>query len=149
MASRNFITNQFRHKQFSGILSKWTPLNGCFLILHKMLEKHPWNSFLLYLLAKNLQLLHEIAVSWRYSIKEVFWKTSQNSEINTRSIHSEVFCDLCQSLFFNKVAGWNLKLSRGSHWRCSVKKLANFTGNTLCWSLFLNKVAVLGACNFI
>ena len=67
------------------ILSKWTPSNGYFSILYKMLEKHLWNSFLLYLVVEILQLVHKIAVCLRCSIKEVFWKTSQNSQINTRS----------------------------------------------------------------
>ena len=49
-----------------------------------------------------------------------------------------------QSLFFNKVAGWKPGTFRSSHWRCSVKQgalenFANFTGNKLCWSLFLIK----------
>ena len=48
---------------------------------------------------------------------------------------------LCQSLFFNKVAGL-------SHWTCSVKKgvlknFTNFTGKHLCQSLLFNKVAGL------
>ena len=35
--------------------------------------------FLLYLVVKILQLVHKIAVFPRRSIKQVFWKTSQNS----------------------------------------------------------------------
>ena len=104
-----------------------------------------------------VQLVDKIAVSPRCSIKEVFWKTSQNSQINTRSSHPEVFCQrkdvlqnvakftekhLFRSLFFNKVASWKPETIRSSHWRCSVKQgalknFSNFTGNNLCWSLFL------------
>ena len=58
--------------QFSGILSKWTPSNGYFSNLYKMLKKHLWNSFLLYLVVEILQNVHEMAVSRRCSIKEVF-----------------------------------------------------------------------------
>ena len=47
-------------------------------------------SFLLYLLVEILQLVHEIAVSRRWSIKGMIWKTSQNSQINIRSSHTEV-----------------------------------------------------------
>ena len=46
------------------------PSNGYFSILYKMLEKHLWNSFLLYLVVEILQLVHKIAVSPRCSIKE-------------------------------------------------------------------------------
>ena len=56
--------------QFSGILSKWTASNGYFSLMYKMLKKHLWNGFLLYLVAEILQLVHEIAVSKRCSIKE-------------------------------------------------------------------------------
>ena len=80
------------HKQFSGKLSKWTHLNGYFSILCKMLEKHLWNSFLQYFVVEILQFLHKIAVSPRCSLKQVFWKTPQNSQINARSSHLEVFC---------------------------------------------------------
>ena len=130
-----------------------------------MLEKHLWNSFfLLYLVVQNLQHVHEIAVFRRCSIREVFWKTSQNSQINTRSSHPAVFCQkkdvlknfakftekhLCRSLFFNKLAGWKPKTFRSSHWRCSVKQdayknFANFTGKNLCWNVFLIKLQFWG-----
>ena len=134
--------------------------NGYFSIWYKMLEKHLWSSFLLYLVVEILHLVHEIAVSPRCSLKEVLWKTSQNSEINTRSSHPEVFCQkkrcsknlakftakhLFRSLFLNKVAGWKPETFRSSHWRCSVKQgglknVTNFKGNNLCWSLFLIKL---------
>ena len=52
-----------------------------------------------------------------------------------------------RSIFFNKVAGWKPEIFRSSHWRCSVKQgvfknFANFTGNNLCWSLFLIKLDI-------
>ena len=45
------------HGSFSGILSKWTPSNnylrmGYFLFLYKILEKHLWNIFLLYVVVE-------------------------------------------------------------------------------------------------
>ena len=120
--------------------------------------------------------LSKVQLSWRAVIrgeiiqgaivleplKEVFWKTSQNSGINTRSSHLEVFCQkkrcsknlakftakyLFRSLFLNKVAGWKSEIFRNSHQRCSVKQgalknFANFTGNNLCWSLFLIKLDI-------
>ena len=43
----------------------------------------------------------------RYSMKEVFWKTSQSSQINTRSSHLDVFC---QKMFL-KI----LKMSQKKH----------------------------------
>ena len=139
------------------------PSNGCFSIWYKMLEKHLWNNFLLYLVVEILQLVYKIAVSLWYYIKEVFWKTSLNSQINTRSSHPEVLCQkkdvlknlakltakhLFRSLFFNKVAGWKPETFRSSHWRCSVKQgtlknFANFTGNNLCWKSYFNKVRYL------
>ena len=121
MASRNFITYWLLHKKFSRILSKWKLSNFHFSIFYKMLEKHPWNRFLLYLLVEILKLVHEIVVSRRCSRKEVSWKTSQKLQKNTRSSHHQVFCQkkdvltnfceihkkhICRSLFFNKVAGW-------------------------------------------
>ena len=33
------------------------------------------------------------AISQRCFIKEMLWKTSQNSQINTGSSHPEVFCE--------------------------------------------------------
>ena len=83
-----------------------------------------------------LQLVHEILVLRRCSMKEVPWKT-QNSQINTRSSHPEMFCQkkdvvrnfakftekhFCRSLFFNRVAGWKPETFRSSHCRCSVKQ---------------------------
>ena len=84
-------------------------------------------------------------------------KKSQNPQINTGSSHPEVFCQkkrcsqkfckirrkhLLRGLSFNKVVGWKPETFRSSRWRCSVKQgdlkiSAIFTGNNLCWSLFL------------
>ena len=125
-----------------------------------MFEKHLWNSFLLYLVVENLQLVHEIAASWRGSIKEVFWKTSQTLQINTKNSHPGVLCQkrrcsktfgkftekyLCRSLFLNKFADSKLKTFRSSHCRCSAKQgalknFANFIGYSLYWSLFSIKL---------
>ena len=38
------MTDWLLHKQSLGILSKWTPSNGYFSFLYKILEKHPWKS---------------------------------------------------------------------------------------------------------
>ena len=95
-------------------------------------------------------------MSQRCSIKELFWKTSQNSQINTRSSHPKVFCQkmflkilqnsqknhFCRSLHFNKVASWKPWTGRSSCWRSPVKQgvlknFPNFAGKNLCWSLFL------------
>ena len=57
--------------------------NGYLSFLYKMFEKHMWNSFLLYLVAEILQLKQEISS---------FSEALQNSEINTRSNHRDVFC---------------------------------------------------------
>ena len=78
------------------------------------LLKGPVKQFLLYLVVKILQLVYEIAVSRRCSIKEVFCKT-QNSQINTRSSHPEMFCKRKDVL----------------------KNFAKFTENFFCRSLFL------------
>ena len=48
----------------------------------------------------------------------VFQKASQNSQLNIRSSHPEVFCQ-----------------------KGVLKNLEKFTGKHLCWSLFFNKVA--------
>ena len=61
-------------------------------------------------------------------------------------IHRKV--SLPESLF-NKVAGWKPKTFSSSHWRCFVKQgalknFSNFTGNDLCWSLFLINLKLWG-----
>ena len=53
-----------------------------------------------------------------------------------------------------RVWGLSFTMDRSSHQRCSVKKdvlrnFAKFIGKHLCQSLFFNKVAGGGACNFI
>ena len=94
---------------------------------------------------KFCNLYMKKAVSQRCSIKEVFWKATENSlKQSFGGVH------LCWSLFLNKVAGWKPEIIRSSHCWCSVKQgvlknFANFTGKNLCWSLFLIKVAVLRA----
>ena len=128
MASCNFIIDELLHKKFSRILIKWTPSNGYFSILCKMLEKLLWNSFLLNLVVEILQLVHKIEVSPRRSIKEVFWKTSQNSHINTRGSHPKVSCQktflkilqnsrkniFSRFSFLIKLQAGNLKLSEAA-----------------------------------
>ena len=84
-----------------------------------MLEKHLWNSFLLYLVIEILQLEHEIS-----SFSEMLYKIGVLKKFSKFSDKhkklSEVFCQkmllkilqnlqkkrLCQSLLFNTVAGW-------------------------------------------
>ena len=54
----------------------------------------------------------------------------------------------CQSLFFNKVAGWKPETVRSRHWICFVKKLFLKISQISQESLF-NNAAVMRACNFI
>ena len=75
----------------------------------------------------------------------------------SRSSRPEVFCKkgflrnftkftwkhLCQSLFFNKVTGWNRWLqklfSRRGFYKVGITKdFADFTGKYLCWSYSIN-----------
>ena len=44
------------------------------------------------MLAEILQLVHEIDSLPEVLYKKVFWKASQNSEVNARSSHLEMFC---------------------------------------------------------
>ena len=129
------------------------PSNGYFSFLHKMLEKHLWNSFF-YLVVEILQLVREIA------IKEVFWKfTDKLKKQSSGGVLSreKLFLKILQNsqknifagVFFNKVADWKPETFRSCHWRCSVKqgvlkKFANVTGKNLCWSLFLIKLQFWG-----
>ena len=97
------------------------------------------------------------AVSQRCLIKEVFWKTSQNSQINLRNSHPEVFCQriflkILQNSqknifagisFLIKVQVGNLKLAEAATEDLFLKIL-HFSQE----SLFV-KFAVLRACSFI
>ena len=73
--------------------SKWRPLNGYFSVLYKMLEKHLWNSFLLYLVVEALQLVHE-----NNSFSEVLYKRSvlknfsKFTDKHKKQSSGEVFC---------------------------------------------------------
>ena len=128
------------------------PSNGYLSILYKMLEKHLWNSFLLYLVVEILRLLHKIAVSLRCSIKQAqntVLKNTKSSPVKRKYVPKNFakFTEkhLFRSRLFNKVAGWKPETFRSSHWRCSVKQgalknFANSTGDILCWSLFLIKL---------
>ena len=55
---------------------------------YNILEKHLWNSFLLYLLGEILQLVHEITSTWNKREN----KTPQSALIKTRSSQPELFC---------------------------------------------------------
>ena len=93
-----------------------------------MPERNLWNSFLLYLVVEILQLVHEI----RCSIKEVFWKTSQNSQINTKSSHPEVFS---QKMFW--------KILQNSQKKHLCRILPTACSQTPVRGSFFNKVASL------
>ena len=110
--------------------------SGYFSFLCKMLEKHLWNSFLLYLLVEFLQLVHEITsfpeMLYKRGILKNLSKLIDKHEKQPRGVLSkdvlknfEKFTEkrLCWSLFLNKVAGWKLETVRSSCWRCSVKKV--------------------------
>ena len=54
------------------------------------------------------------------------------------------FCEIFKNIFFTSgrllLPGllWKYELNvKSSHWSCSVKNFANFTGKHLCWGLFL------------
>ena len=100
-----------------------------------MLEKHLGNSFFC------VWWFKWATCKWNSSFpevlhKELFWKTSQNLQINTRSsvsggvLSKDILKNFAKftdkrhfaSFFFNKVAGWKHESVRSSHWRCSVKK---------------------------
>ena len=72
----------------------WQNSSLCFEIVFKGLRK--WNK-LTFLSYKNFNI-SGFVIGWKHrcSIKEVFWKTSENSQINTRSSHREM---LCQKMF--------------------------------------------------
>ena len=107
------------------------------VVLLKMLKKHLWNSFLLYLLVEILHLVHEISsfqeVLHKIGVLENFSKfTDKHKKQSSAGILSkDVLKDFakltkkhfCLSLFFNKVTGWKPETVRSSHWRYSVKKI--------------------------
>ena len=134
MASCNFITDELLHRYFSGILSKWTPANGYFLFLYKILEKNLRTTFLLYQVLKfcnfpwNKQFPR--GVFKRGNVKNFSkftdeYKKQSSGDVLSREVltnFGKFTCKhLCWSLFFNKVAGWKTETVRRSHWRCSVR----------------------------
>ena len=91
-----------------------------------MLEKHLWNSFSLYLLVKNLQLVHEISsfsqAIYKRDVLKNFLKFTEKVKKQTSGgvLSKDILKNfakftekhLCENVFFNKVAGaGNLKLS--------------------------------------
>ena len=78
-------------------------------VLYKMFEKHLWDSLLLYLVVEILQLVHKI----RCSIKQMFWKTSQNSQINKRNSHPDGFC---QKMFLKVLQNSQKNISASKHY---------------------------------
>ena len=76
-------------------------------------------------------------------VKKCFKQSSSKYFAKNTELH------FYRSLIFKKVASWNPKTVRSSHWRCSVKigvlkNFANFTGKYFCWSLFLIKLQFWG-----
>ena len=131
--------------------------NGYFSFFYKMLEKHLWNSFSLYLLVEILQLVHEISSSSevlyeRGVLKNFSQFTDKLKKQSSGGVLSKYVLKnfakltgkhLCRNLFIYKVAGWKPETVRYSHWICSVKIWQ-------IWQVSLfNKVAVLRTCNFI
>ena len=86
MASRNLTTNWLLHRKNKRL--RMATSRSCIKCLKSTCE------IVFYCICwlKLSNLYMKKAVSQRCSIKEVFWKTSQNSQINTRSTHPEVFC---------------------------------------------------------
>ena len=52
----------------------------------------------------------------------MFWKTSHNSQLITRSSHPDFDRIKRKDVLFYRVAGWKPETVRSSHWRCSVKQ---------------------------
>ena len=100
----------------------------------------------------------------------MFWKTSQNSQINTGSSHREVFCQkmflklfvkFTENTFFPEspfqqscrpetLNRQKQPLDICSFWRAEsvkqsvLKNFPNFAGKNVCWSLFLIKLEFWG-----
>ena len=64
-------------------------MNGYFLILYKMLEKHLWNSFLPYLVVEILQLVHPLKICWNFEavIQSNFADIHLESQQNLMEVH--------------------------------------------------------------
>ena len=103
-----------------------------------MLEKHLRNTFLLRLVVKNRQLVHEISnfpgvlYKRRGDLKNFSKFTDKHKKQPSGGFLSKdvlknfaKFTDkyLCRSLLFNKVAGWKPETVKSSHWKCSIKKV--------------------------
>ena len=112
----NFFTDS--SQEFWESFKILTSSNGYLLFLFKMLQKHLWNSFLLYLVVEILQLVHETKVLYKRGVLKSFSKFSdKNKEQKSGGVLSKevlkIFVKftekhLCRSLLFNKVAGWKL-----------------------------------------
>ena len=83
-------------------------------------------------------------------IKEVFWKTSRNSQINKKSIQPEVFSQrmfltsLPDSPFWQSCMLETLNRKKQPLEQVVLKNFANFAGKNLCRSLFLIKLKLWG-----
>ena len=138
-------------------------MNGYFSFLHKMLEKHLWNSFLLFLVVEILQLVHEVSsfslVLYERGVLKNFSKfTEKRKKQSYRSALSKdvpknfvkfTETHLCRNLFLNKVAGCKPETVRSSRWRWSLKQcvrenFAIFTGKNLWRNFFLIKFEFWG-----
>ena len=114
----NFFANNF--KGFEVTFKILTPSNGYFPFLYKMLEKHLWNSFLLYLVVEILQLAHEIssfreALCKRGALKNLSKFSDKRKKQSSEGVLLKYVLNnfakftekhLFQNLFFNKVAFW-------------------------------------------
>ena len=122
--------------------------NSYLLFLHKILEKHLWNSFLLYLLVEIWnKLLYKRGFLKNYSKFSDKHKEHSSGGVQSKDVlkNSVKFTEkyLCRILLFNKVAGWKPETDRSSRWRFFLKQVVfknfvNFTGKNICWSLIVS-----------
>ena len=93
----------------------------------------------------------------------MFWKISQNSQLNTRCSHPKVFCqkmflrilyNLQKNIFVRvslliKLQPGNLKLSQAAIGDALQNFFANFLGKHLHWSLFLTELWLWGSATLL
>ena len=155
LASGSVITDQLLHKRFSGIerLRLVTSFIKCL--------KNTCEIVFTDLVVEILQLVHKIAVSPKFSIKEAQNTSVQRNVSNFTDEHKKQssggvlakenvlknFANSQKNLFSGvsfliKLQAGNLKPSEATTGKCSVKQgaLKNFTGKNLCWGLFLIKL---------
>ena len=105
----NFFTDSFQ-----GLLVSFkilTSSNGYLSFLYKMLEKHLWNSFLLYLVVEIWnKLLYKRGFLKNFSKFSDKHKEQSSGGVQPKDVLKNLVKftgkHLCRILLFNKVAGW-------------------------------------------